>query len=660
MKTLNLALFAAVLGCLAAGCGSVQPRTGPEASAGSGRTFSLRVLPESFATGGSARFSFSVLEDSAGALLSIRAETATELSHAYCEISYDSSRWSPVEAHSAGLLGDDVISLLAGNGRGIVQYGELIPGADPRGLDASGLLATIRFSAGPELPRSPAADHREAPLITRNASWDILSWYYSNKGDYDQNGEVNIADLTPLGVNLNTSGPFPEAGALSMVDGDGNGEINLSDITPIGVNFGQRVDGYTLYASPDGAGHPADFHDANGPGARSVATFDFADAEGGGSQRKHFRFTDTGVELHDRYWLRYGTDGAGAAGPLSGAWQKDWQRTVIYSQSKVPSGHPPALAVVAGRPCVLFGTGSADDEVALFSRAEDKLGNSWGPALKVSGDNTGVQDLHMIDNGGSAVIAFRSAVNSTSFLRQATTETGDGWFDQLAYIAGDFDTVDLLLLDGNVTVVAHDAAQAAAFIRAPDGVSINGYALGLMSDLSVVPRSGGIELCYRNLDKSYHGNMVFDGFTFEYTSSTLLSSNLNLDDCPVSFDFGGQLNMLLYDDLLGRYWLVQGTGGNSDIFTTPVQILEDQVRSLSYCQSLDRVWLAYWDNATATLRCQYSAAGDLGSLMPATDVDAGDNLLFEPGMAEINGHPAVVFFNENSFNDFDLVLARYI
>lgn len=114
----------------------------------------------------------------------------------------------------------------------------------------------------------------------QDGSW-ILAWTERLVGDYDQNGEVTIADVTPIAANwqaevdyfspaLKNSIPFwpqgnPEldgaagegnppadgSGAQNWrrarVDGDANGLINISDITPLAQHFSRRLDGYRVY-----------------------------------------------------------------------------------------------------------------------------------------------------------------------------------------------------------------------------------------------------------------------------------------------------------------------------------------------------------------------------------------------------------------------------
>src|SRR5690606_27725559 len=130
MTILPAGLLAAAL----AACGAAKPGTeGPQPARG----FSLRVLPESFAMGGSAEFRMHVEQDARRAIASIEADNARALSHAYLEIAYDPSQWTPLEAGSSGLLGGDALTLLASDGSGIAQYGEVQPGRDPAGVDGS-------------------------------------------------------------------------------------------------------------------------------------------------------------------------------------------------------------------------------------------------------------------------------------------------------------------------------------------------------------------------------------------------------------------------------------------------------------------------------------------------------------------------------------------
>jgi len=82
-----------------------------------------------------------------------------------------------------------------------------------------------------------------------------IQWNYKNAGDYDMNRQVNINDLTRIGVHFhkNTSSPDWKT-AAQFADGDGNGEVNLGDIVPIGVNFLHTVAAYRVEGADATAG----------------------------------------------------------------------------------------------------------------------------------------------------------------------------------------------------------------------------------------------------------------------------------------------------------------------------------------------------------------------------------------------------------------------
>ncbi|MCB1186516.1 hypothetical protein KDL29_05045 [bacterium] len=84
-------------------------------------------------------------------------------------------------------------------------------------------------------------------MITNNQDGSAdLAWTYRNQGDGDLNSEVNIADLTPIGIHLGKSGASADWNKARNTDNDGNNEVNISDITPIGSNFLKKVQGYWI------------------------------------------------------------------------------------------------------------------------------------------------------------------------------------------------------------------------------------------------------------------------------------------------------------------------------------------------------------------------------------------------------------------------------
>ncbi len=91
----------------------------------------------------------------------------------------------------------------------------------------------------------------------RNGTVDI-SWSYRNQGDYNQDGTVNISDVSILATHfhrkknpqtLEWDDPVDE-----VIDGDGSGVINISDVSPLALGFFSNVSFYRLFGAPSPEG----------------------------------------------------------------------------------------------------------------------------------------------------------------------------------------------------------------------------------------------------------------------------------------------------------------------------------------------------------------------------------------------------------------------
>ncbi len=80
-----------------------------------------------------------------------------------------------------------------------------------------------------------------------------ITWTYNSQGDYDQNSEVSVQDLSTLALHYGQSQQSPTWHFNRVADGDNNGEINACDITPIAQFLGTRVENYIIETSADGA-----------------------------------------------------------------------------------------------------------------------------------------------------------------------------------------------------------------------------------------------------------------------------------------------------------------------------------------------------------------------------------------------------------------------
>ncbi|MBN2082922.1 hypothetical protein JW859_12055 [bacterium] len=139
--------------------------------------------------------------------------------------------------------------------RGLVAIG--LSALNGRQLAAGTALAELEFAAGAdEVERAVAAISQVPRSAVKDlvAVWDgegsgTLSWYERHNGDYNLDGEVGVADITPIGANFNVSvvEGNDNWATLEVADGNENGLIEVADLTPIGQSFQSFITGYNVY-----------------------------------------------------------------------------------------------------------------------------------------------------------------------------------------------------------------------------------------------------------------------------------------------------------------------------------------------------------------------------------------------------------------------------
>lgn len=155
-----------------------------------------------------------------------------------------------------------------------------------------------------------SATKGEETLVTDlgiNSGNAELTWTYANLGDYDQNSEVNIADITPVFINFGSTDEGANWENAHVADGDTNGMVNIADIAVIEMNFYNMVYGYNIYTSPSIDDLPSGPGEPNGPGALLVGNVSFW-YEYLPTGFKTFSYTlETPVD-QNWYWVRPDTD----------------------------------------------------------------------------------------------------------------------------------------------------------------------------------------------------------------------------------------------------------------------------------------------------------------------------------------------------------------
>ncbi|MCB1217469.1 hypothetical protein KDL44_08745 [bacterium] len=126
----------------------------------------------------------------------------------------------------------------------------------PDGLDSEtwqqlgdALIESLQSRSTSKLPNESRNVIDDLQWIDNGGGDFNLEWTLRNAGDYDNNGEVNVSDLSAIGVHFGKNESSSSWATAQTADGDGNGEINIADVSPIGVNFGSQVLGYNVYAS---------------------------------------------------------------------------------------------------------------------------------------------------------------------------------------------------------------------------------------------------------------------------------------------------------------------------------------------------------------------------------------------------------------------------
>jgi hypothetical protein len=189
----------------------------------------------------------------------VKAEGAEGLKAVYVTLKHPEG-YRPVEVKFGGFLGaeEEVISLAVTGRHGEVPCGIIKVHADEvEGVSGSGEVLRVKYEAGADtaakaVSTAPGGGENKPTdlrlIETATAGTYILRWHERNVGDYDNNGTVAIADITPLAMNFG-SAVADENSAVGLADGDGNETIGIADVTPIAVHFGTALAGYNVYVA---------------------------------------------------------------------------------------------------------------------------------------------------------------------------------------------------------------------------------------------------------------------------------------------------------------------------------------------------------------------------------------------------------------------------
>ncbi len=259
----------------------------------------LQVDPASFELGGSGRVVLGTAsEQSDGSvLLPILGQDLQGLKSLYCAVAWDGARYAAVQFTPAEAFNTDGagLSMAMLDQPGSAEIGMVLKNPQQAAglsgdrqlgllkLQPLGATSAVRHSSLPAVQRQGSqAPSGPAAAVELKYAGQQLRWYYSNPGDYNQDGRVAVSDLTQIGLHFGATGPWGIEEALSVVDGNSDGKITVADLTVIGLNYGRRVGAYRIYGSAAAADYP------DGSGAQLYAELSLEDASRKVNERVSF------------------------------------------------------------------------------------------------------------------------------------------------------------------------------------------------------------------------------------------------------------------------------------------------------------------------------------------------------------------------------------
>jgi len=193
-------------------------------------------------------------------MVTISVHGSPGIPHSLLYLRYEYTEFSPKETAISDFFGNknERISMVVSHTPGLVSIGVARLHPEKGMPTGDGTVATVSFLAQPfdeSRNRAPASApkgdwNRVTTLVANtNAGLNVeLRWTEVNTGDYNNDGEVGVADITPIALRFgNIVGDGVEDHIDRYVDGDKSEEIGVSDITPIAVNYLSVVSGYRVY-----------------------------------------------------------------------------------------------------------------------------------------------------------------------------------------------------------------------------------------------------------------------------------------------------------------------------------------------------------------------------------------------------------------------------
>ena len=470
-------------------------------------------------------------------------------------------------------------------------------------------LLVISPAASDSLPQRMASATPNSPVATLAFSPTIvnrLEWTYYNDGDYDQNGQVTIGDITPLGLHFGKQSSSPNWNVARVADGDLNGENNVSDLTPIGINFGSSVQSFEIYDSVSESGPFA---------AVSGGSVPFASASqppGGGPIPFQ---KDLQSPTYKNYYMARVHDGISEAAQNS--------NVVQYEPSNLPpvivASHDAGTTISPGTLVTFDANGSTDPDGTITSYAWDFEGD--GTFLDLG--NSEMQ-THVYGGTGSispAMMAHDNGGQSSLF---------------------QFDPIDVSL--GNLTEIPIDAS----------GAVLNGLSASFnINDQPVVnwSRQDGEKYA---ISTSRATSPAAQNFIAPHKELTLTVQSTHLSSILAGTSYS------IFTGTEGDLYKTSSGDGSSDIFNYGIK-LRPKGMGISYAEYVSIAENSGEPNCAYTME-KLGEGFDViqfhGFEEGLFNVGASSSKGYRPSLAMVSGTPAICFSAIIAENNHELHFAR--
>jgi len=193
------------------------------------------------------------------------ADGAKNAKQVYLNLNYDAGSYAPTDAKVGDFLGADTVKLSVLSQPGVVPIGVAKIGLK-NGVSGSGLIASVTFSKGASAAKRVSGLASADPVNQVDDIWYshpggdpnqfAFTWTEKNCGDFNNDGEANIADLGPVAAHYGETNYPP-------IWGPGVTDVNISVLALLAAHYGNKLDSYEVFNSTDGT----TYNNCDDPGA---------------------------------------------------------------------------------------------------------------------------------------------------------------------------------------------------------------------------------------------------------------------------------------------------------------------------------------------------------------------------------------------------------